>query len=86
MNTSYFIFQLTHIPNFPTLAILIPLRSPYAGCAHLFADYGNTSIDCTDFSTDYANKYDDSVDTFIDSTNTFDKSSLDLYIPNSPLL
>jgi hypothetical protein len=89
INATNFIFKLVHIPNLPTLVVLIPLCSPCTpstNYAHLFVDYTNFYVDCANKSNDCANTLDDWANTSVDSNDTFDRSSLDVYIPNSSLL
>ncbi len=69
------IFQLVHIPNVPTLIILIPpclLCMPFIDYAHLFVDcvisstdFDNTYDGYTNKSTDYVNTLDDFANTFV---------------------
>ncbi len=95
MNVTNFIFWLRHTYNLPTLPILTPPCSPYTpfvNCAHLSANYDNTSTNCIDFSTHCANNFDDCanilndwVNIVTDLTNILDISSLDFCIPNPSL-
>ncbi len=59
MNASNFIFQLVHIPNFPTLVVLTPPRSPYTPSVN----YAHLSTDYINFFTNYANKFNDYMNT-----------------------
>jgi hypothetical protein len=61
-NVANFIFQLCHICNLLTLAILTPpcsLCTPSVDYAHLSTNCDNTSIDYIDFFVNCANNYND---------------------------
>jgi len=80
-------------PYSPYMFVLSPLRSlymPSGHCVNSFVDYGNTSLNYTNFFVDRANNSDDCVNalddwanTFIDSSDTLDNSSSNCLLPKS---